>query len=44
MNRFFEVVDKSGVAYDNEPYFEDGLKEIIRIPFDKIESFIRKKI
>lgn len=30
MNRFFEVVDKDGVAFDNEPYFEDGLKEIIR--------------
>ena len=30
MNRFFEVVDQYGVAYDNEPYFEDGLKEMVR--------------
>ena len=30
MNRFFEVVDKYGEARDDEPYFEDGLKEIIR--------------
>ena len=30
MNRFFEVVDKYGQARDDEPYFEDGLKEIIR--------------
>ena len=30
MNRFFEIVDKYGEARDDEPYFEDGLKEIIR--------------
>ncbi len=30
MNRFFEAVDKYGEARDDEPYFEDGLKEIIR--------------
>ena len=30
MNRFFEVVDKYGTARNDEPYFEDGLKEIIR--------------
>lgn len=30
MNRFFEVVDECGVAYKDESYFEDGLKEIIR--------------
>ena len=30
MNRFFEVVDKYGEARNDEPYFEDGLKEIIR--------------
>ena len=30
MNRFFEIVDKYGVARNDEPYFEDGLKEIIR--------------
>ena len=30
MNRFFEVVDKYGAARNDEPYFEDGLKEIIR--------------
>lgn len=30
MNRFFEVVDKYEMARDDEPYFEDGLKEIIR--------------
>ena len=30
MNRFFEVVDKYGVARNDEPYFEDGLKEIQR--------------
>ena len=30
MNRFFEVVDKYGEASDDEPYFEDGLKEIVR--------------
>lgn len=30
MNKFFEVVDKNGVARDDEPYFEDGLNEIIR--------------
>ena len=30
MNRFFEVVDKYGEARDDEPYFEDGLKEIVR--------------
>ena len=30
MNRFFEVVDKYHEARDGEPYFEDGLKEIIR--------------
>ena len=30
MNRFFEVVDKYGEARDDEAYFEDGLKEIIR--------------
>ena len=30
MNRFFEVIDKYGEARDDEPYFEDGLKEIIR--------------
>ncbi len=30
MNRFFEVVDKYGTARDDEPYFEDALKEIIR--------------
>lgn len=30
MNRFFEVVDKYGMARDDESYFEDGLKEIIR--------------
>ena len=28
MNRFFEVVDKYGEARNDEPYFEDGLKEI----------------
>ena len=30
MNQFFEIVDKYGEARDDEPYFEDGLKEIIR--------------
>lgn len=30
MNRFFEVVDKNGEARNDETYFEDGLKEIIR--------------
>lgn len=30
MDRFFEVVDKYGTAHNDEPYFEDGLKEIIR--------------
>ncbi len=30
MNRFFEVVDKYGAARDDEPYFEDGLQEIVR--------------
>ena len=30
MNRFFEVVDKYGAPRDDEPYFEDGLNEIIR--------------
>ena len=30
MNRFFEVVDRFGVARNDEPYFEDGLKEIQR--------------
>lgn len=30
MNKFFEIVDKLGVARNDEPYFEDGLKEIIR--------------
>ncbi|MBQ7243067.1 MAG: sugar O-acetyltransferase [Bacilli bacterium] len=29
-NRFFAVVDKEGVARNDEPYFEDGLQEIIR--------------
>ena len=30
MNRFFEIVDKYGVARNDEPYFEDGLREIQR--------------
>ena len=30
MNRFFDVVDKYGVARNDESYFEDGLKEIQR--------------
>ena len=30
MNRFFEVVDKYGVARNDESYFVDGLKEIQR--------------
>lgn len=30
MNRFFEIVDKYGAARNDEPYFEDGLNEIIR--------------
>ena len=30
MNRFFEIVDQYGEARNDEPYFEDGLKEIIR--------------
>lgn len=30
MNHFFEVVDKYGVARNDEPYFADGLKEIQR--------------
>lgn len=29
-NRFFEIVDKYGEARNDEPYFEDGLKEIQR--------------
>lgn len=29
-NRFFEIVDQYGEARDDEPYFEDGLKEIVR--------------
>lgn len=29
-NRFFEVVDRFGEARNDEPYFEDGLKEIQR--------------
>ncbi len=30
MNRFFEMVDKYGEARNDEPYFEDGLKELVR--------------
>lgn len=30
MNRFYEVVDKYGEAYDTESYFEDAIKEMIR--------------
>ncbi len=30
MNKFFEVVDKYKMARDDDAYFEDGLKEIIR--------------
>ena len=30
MNRFFEIVDQYGEARNDEPYFEDDLKEIIR--------------
>ena len=30
MNEFFEIVDKYGIARDDKPYFQDGLKEIIR--------------
>lgn len=29
-NPFFEIVDKYGTARDDEPYFEAGLKEIVR--------------
>ena len=29
-NRFFEIVDKYGEARNDEPYFEDGLKELVR--------------
>lgn len=30
MNRFFEIVDKNGVARDDEPYFIDAINEIKR--------------
>ena len=36
MNKFFEVVDKYGMARDDEAYFEDGLKEIIRSPKNQL--------
>ena len=30
MNSFFEIVDRDGVARNDEPYFEEGLAEIVR--------------
>ena len=29
-NRFFEIVDQEGKARNDEPYFQEGLDEIIR--------------
>lgn len=30
MNAFFEIVDRDGTARDDEPYFKEGLAEIVR--------------